>query len=236
MADTLGDQIYKDIIAYTNDVVRKADKSAKEIQRQMVPMATGASPVRQYSTHTQEVSNITVHRSLTAVSRSYLSEFIFSRISWIIKAFNEIPLLSAYAFHSSFVPFGARTLISSVFSAIYFFMAFLLRSYGVLAIPVTLLHKVLYHILHMSTICKATIFPLKYLAIIHITYSGHMYCNIITAKMKGGKTMSKKKKKNRSRGDQSSRAEAKTVSKAAVFASIAQAIYFIIKIVKELKE
>ena len=48
--------------------------------------------------------------------------------------------------------------------------------------------------------------------------------------------MSKKKKKNRSRGDQSSRAEAKTVSKAAVFASIAQAISFIIKIVKELKE
>ena len=46
----------------------------------------------------------------------------------------------------------------------------------------------------------------------------------------------KKKKKSRSRGDQSSRAEAKTVNKAAVFASIAQTIYFIIKIVKELKE
>lgn len=51
MADTLGDQIYKDILAYTNDVVRKADKAAKKIQRQMIPMATNASPVRQYSTH-----------------------------------------------------------------------------------------------------------------------------------------------------------------------------------------
>ncbi len=70
MADTLGDQIYKDILAYTNDVVRKADKAAKEIQRQMVPMATNASPVRQYSTHTQEVSNITVHRSPPAVRRA----------------------------------------------------------------------------------------------------------------------------------------------------------------------
>ncbi len=40
MADALGDQIYKDILAYTNDVVRKADKAAKKIQRQMVPMAT----------------------------------------------------------------------------------------------------------------------------------------------------------------------------------------------------
>lgn len=45
-----------------------------------------------------------------------------------------------------------------------------------------------------------------------------------------------KKKKNRSRGGQSSRAEAKTINKAAVFASLAQAIYFIVKIVKELKE
>lgn len=45
-----------------------------------------------------------------------------------------------------------------------------------------------------------------------------------------------KKKKSRSRGCQSSRAEAKTVNKAAVFASLAQAIYFIVKIVKELKE
>ena len=46
MADTLGNQTDKDILAYTNDVVRKADKAAKEIQRQMVPMAIGASPVQ----------------------------------------------------------------------------------------------------------------------------------------------------------------------------------------------
>lgn len=44
-----------------------------------------------------------------------------------------------------------------------------------------------------------------------------------------------KKKKKRSRGLQPSRADKKTAY-AAVFASLAQAIYFIVKIVKELKE
>jgi len=48
--------------------------------------------------------------------------------------------------------------------------------------------------------------------------------------------MAKHKKKNRPRGSHPSKAEAKTVNNAAVFASLAQAVYFIVKTVKELKE
>lgn len=67
---TLGEQIYTDMLAYTEDVLQKADRAAKDIQRQMLPMAESASPVRRYSTHTQVVSNITVHRKPPTVLRA----------------------------------------------------------------------------------------------------------------------------------------------------------------------
>lgn len=62
MADTLGEQIFRDIVSYTNEVKNKSHKTAAEIQKAMIPRITAASPIRHYSTHTQEVKRIVVHR------------------------------------------------------------------------------------------------------------------------------------------------------------------------------
>ncbi|MGN0508566.1 MAG: hypothetical protein ACI4GX_04980 [Ruminococcus sp.] len=60
MAKSLGDQIFNDILNYTNDVKKKAHSAALDIEKQMVKMAEADSPVREYP---KVVKRITVHRS-----------------------------------------------------------------------------------------------------------------------------------------------------------------------------
>ena len=63
VAKTLGEQIYSDILNYTNGVKKSAEFIAEDIQKQMVKKAEEASPTRQYPA---VVRKITVHRSKAA--------------------------------------------------------------------------------------------------------------------------------------------------------------------------
>ncbi|WP_432651529.1 hypothetical protein [Huintestinicola sp.] len=60
MAKPLSEQIFNDILKYTNDVKKKAHSAALDIEKQMVKMAENASPVREYP---KVVKRITVRRS-----------------------------------------------------------------------------------------------------------------------------------------------------------------------------
>ena len=63
VAKTLGEQIYSDILNYTNGVKKNSESIVKDIQKQMVKKAEEASPTRQYPA---VVRKITVHRSKAA--------------------------------------------------------------------------------------------------------------------------------------------------------------------------
>ncbi len=60
--DELAEKLIRDMSQYTDDVVKKSEKAAKAVRNQMKPMVEEKSPVRAYSTHTQVVKRIIVHR------------------------------------------------------------------------------------------------------------------------------------------------------------------------------
>lgn len=70
MADDFSNKMFSDIVNYTSDVVEKAEDAAKKISKDMAAMAEEASPVRHYSTHTQTVKRIVVHRAPPTVPKA----------------------------------------------------------------------------------------------------------------------------------------------------------------------
>lgn len=64
MSNSIVDDMIRDMTAYTEEVKENAHRIAKNIRnRDMVQKLTDLSPVRNYSTHTQVVSEIIVHRN-----------------------------------------------------------------------------------------------------------------------------------------------------------------------------
>lgn len=61
--DELAERVIRDMSQYSDEVVKKSREAAKAVRNQMKPMVENKSPVRRYSTHTQTVSRIIVHRS-----------------------------------------------------------------------------------------------------------------------------------------------------------------------------
>ena len=70
VADDFSNKMFSDIVNYTSDVVEKAEDAAKKISKDMAAMAEVASPVRHYSTHTQTVKRIVVHRAPPTVPKA----------------------------------------------------------------------------------------------------------------------------------------------------------------------
>lgn len=60
--DELAERVIRDMSQYSDEVVKKSREAAKAVRNQMKPMVENKSPVRHYSTHTQTVSRIIVHR------------------------------------------------------------------------------------------------------------------------------------------------------------------------------
>ncbi len=60
---SMGDDLLKSILTYTQSLSKEAHQAAKDVQKQMLAMVESKTPIRQYSTHTQNVQRITVHRS-----------------------------------------------------------------------------------------------------------------------------------------------------------------------------
>lgn len=62
LATQMTDDILTSILDYSQAIVDESHDIANDIQKQMLNKITRITPVRDYSTHTQEVSRIIVHR------------------------------------------------------------------------------------------------------------------------------------------------------------------------------
>lgn len=60
--DELAERLIRDMSQYTDEVVKKSKDAALAVRNQMKPMVEERSPVRVYSTNTQVVKRIIVHR------------------------------------------------------------------------------------------------------------------------------------------------------------------------------
>lgn len=60
--DELADRIIRDMTQYSDEVVKKSKEAAKAVRNQMKPMLEERSPIRKYSTNTQVIKRIIVHR------------------------------------------------------------------------------------------------------------------------------------------------------------------------------
>lgn len=67
---SMGDDLLKSILTYTQSLSSEAHVAAKEIQAEMKERIEIATPIRNYSTHTQVVSKIVAHRNPPTVLRA----------------------------------------------------------------------------------------------------------------------------------------------------------------------
>ena len=61
--DELAERVIRDMSQYSNEVVERSRAVAKAVRNEMKPKLEAVSPVRHYSTNTQVVKRIIVHRS-----------------------------------------------------------------------------------------------------------------------------------------------------------------------------
>ena len=60
--DELAERVIRDMTQYSDEVVKKSKEAAKAVRNQMKPMLEERSPIRKYSTNTQVIKRIIVHR------------------------------------------------------------------------------------------------------------------------------------------------------------------------------
>ena len=60
--DELANRVIRDMTQYSDEVVNRSKEVAKAVRNQMKPMLEERSPIRKYSTNTQIVKRIIVHR------------------------------------------------------------------------------------------------------------------------------------------------------------------------------
>lgn len=61
--EELSTRVIRDMSQYSDETVQRAREAAKDVRKEMKPRLEAVSPVRHYSTNTQVVSRIIVHRS-----------------------------------------------------------------------------------------------------------------------------------------------------------------------------
>ena len=61
--DELAERVIRDMSQYSNEVVERSRAVAKTVRNEMKPKLEAVSPIRHYSTNTQVVKRIIVHRS-----------------------------------------------------------------------------------------------------------------------------------------------------------------------------
>lgn len=61
--EEVSERVIRDMSQYSREVVEKAQQTAKAVRNEMKPKLEETSPVRHYSTNTQVVKRIIVHRS-----------------------------------------------------------------------------------------------------------------------------------------------------------------------------
>lgn len=68
--DGMSERILRDMGQYTDEVVSRSRQEAIAVRNAMKPMLEAASPIRHYSTNTQTVRRIVVHRNPPSVPKA----------------------------------------------------------------------------------------------------------------------------------------------------------------------